>query len=181
MARILVVDDDELPTPFVAALIEKRRASVQSTDSGEAGIELATGREFDPAIANLMTPGTEGLETISRIRPHKADIKIPPSPAPETATAITRVMRERRLAKPFDLVEFLDMMAGLVMSPDPGLPALNSVCRSSLNRDRESRMEVPRKTKTWEPNLSTFALQGSKGGIHGTYSGHARRSASAFP
>ncbi len=77
MTRILVVDDDELPTPFVAALIEKRRASVQSTDSGEAGIELATGREFDPAIANLMIPGTEGLETISRIRPHKADIKIP--------------------------------------------------------------------------------------------------------
>ena len=76
MARILVIDDDELLRRFVVALLERRDYSVQSTDSGETGIKLAAVHDFDLIITDIVMPGTEGLETIKQIRRNKPAIKI---------------------------------------------------------------------------------------------------------
>src|SRR5260221_11136278 len=75
MPRILVIDDDELLRRFVVALLERRDYSVQATDSGEAGIQLAAETEFDLVITDMVMPGTAGLETIKRIRHHNLAIK----------------------------------------------------------------------------------------------------------
>ena len=50
MARILVIDDDELLRRFVVALLERRDYSVQSTDSGE------TARTTENTVTAILNP-----------------------------------------------------------------------------------------------------------------------------
>jgi CheY-like chemotaxis protein len=58
------------------ALLEKRQYSVQSTDSGEAGIKLAAQSVFDLVITDMGLPDVSGLETVRRIRQDRPDVKI---------------------------------------------------------------------------------------------------------
>jgi CheY-like chemotaxis protein len=57
-------------------LLERRNYTVQSTDSGEAGIKLAGEAAFDLIITDMGLPGISGLETIKQMRRRKPDIKI---------------------------------------------------------------------------------------------------------
>jgi CheY-like chemotaxis protein len=123
MARILVIDDDELLRRFVVALLERRAYSVQSTDSGEAGIKLAAEMDFDLVITDMVTPGMEGLETIQQIRRHKPAIKILAVSGAGKGDYLQRAERvgaNAVLAKPFEPVEFLDVVARLINPAAPG-------------------------------------------------------------
>jgi CheY-like chemotaxis protein len=125
MARILVIDDDELLRRFVVALLERRDYSVQSTDSGEAGIKLAAETDFDLVITDMVMPGTEGLETIKQIRHHKPTIKILAvsgggSSKGDYLQRAERLGANAALSKPFEPIEFLDVVARLVKSADQG-------------------------------------------------------------
>jgi CheY-like chemotaxis protein len=125
MARILVIDDDELLRRFVVALLERRNYSVESTDSGETGIKLAAEADFNLIITDIVMPGTEGLEAIKQIRLHKPDIKILAisgggSSKGDYLERAERLGANAALAKPFEPTEFLAVVADLVKSPDLG-------------------------------------------------------------
>jgi CheY-like chemotaxis protein len=125
MARILVIDDDELLRRFVVALLERRAYSVESTDSGEAGIKLAAETDFDLVITDMVMPGMEGLETIQQIRRHKPSVKILAvsgggSSKGDYLQRAERLGANAALAKPFEPIEFLDVVARLIKSPAPG-------------------------------------------------------------
>jgi CheY-like chemotaxis protein len=122
MSRILVIDDDELLRRFVVALLERRNYSVQAVDSGEAGIELAAASDFDLVITDIVMPGTEGLETIKQIRRHKPGIKILAvsgggSSKGDYLHYAERLGANAALAKPFEPVEFLEVVAALIKPP----------------------------------------------------------------
>jgi CheY-like chemotaxis protein len=119
MARILVIDDDELLRRFVVALLERRDYSVQSTDSGETGIKLAAVHDFDLIITDIVMPGTEGLETIKQIRRNKPAIKILAvsgggSSKGDYLQHAEKLGANAALSKPFEPVEFLDIVARLI-------------------------------------------------------------------
>jgi DNA-binding response OmpR family regulator len=123
MARILVIDDDELLRRFVVALLERRSYNVTSTDSGETGIKLAGEEDFDLVITDIVMPGTEGLETIKQIRRHKPEMKILAVSGGGSSKGDYRHYAERlganaALAKPFEPAEFLGIVAGLVKPAD---------------------------------------------------------------
>lgn len=125
MASILVIDDDELLRRFVVALLERRNYSVQSADSGEAGIKLAAAADFDLVITDIVMPGTEGLETIKQIRRDKPDIKILAvsgggSSKGDYLRYAERLGANAALAKPFEPVEFLDIVAALIKPAELG-------------------------------------------------------------
>ena len=123
MARILVIDDDELLRRFLVALLERRAYSVQSTDSGEAGIKLAAETDFDLVITDMVMPGMEGLETIQQIRRHKPAIKILAVSGADKGDYLQRaeqVGANAVLAKPFAPVEFLDVINRLINPAAPG-------------------------------------------------------------
>ena len=125
MARILVIDDDELLRRFIVVLLERRAYSVQSTDSGETGIKLAAETDFDLVITDIVMPGMEGLETIQQIRRHKPAIKIlavsgAGGSKGDYLQRAERVGANAALAKPFEPVEFLDIVARLINPAAPG-------------------------------------------------------------
>jgi CheY-like chemotaxis protein len=126
MGRILLIDDDDLLRRFVAALLERRNYSVQSAENGDAGIKLAAKADFDLVITDIAMPGTEGLETIRHLRRDKPDIKIlaiSGGGAKEGGDYLHHAKQlgaTATLSKPFDSIEFLDVVAGLIKSAAPG-------------------------------------------------------------
>ncbi len=124
MSRVLVIDDDELLRRFVVALLE-RWNYVQSTDNDEAGIKLAGETVFDLTITDLGLPGISGLETIKQIRRDKRDIKIlvvsgSGSSKGDSLDDPGRLGADAALCKPFEPVDFLTVVAGLVKPPGQG-------------------------------------------------------------
>jgi CheY-like chemotaxis protein len=118
MTRILVIDDDQMLRHFVVTLLEGRNYSVQSTDNGDDGIRLAIEAEFDLVITDIVMPGTEGLETIQRIRQHKPDLKILAMSGGgrnkgDYLHYAERLGANGTVAKPFDPIDFLDVVARL--------------------------------------------------------------------
>src|SRR5215510_1674069 len=68
MARVLVIDDDELFVKLMIHALTERGHEVEFALDGEAGEQMFDATPFDAVICDLMMPRQEGLETIRYIR-----------------------------------------------------------------------------------------------------------------
>jgi CheY-like chemotaxis protein len=125
MARILVIDDDDLMRAFVVALLEKRHYSVVSANNGLAGIARVSDSEFDLVVTDMVMPDMEGLETIKHIRRHKPTIKILAvsgggSTKGDYLKDASSVGANAVLAKPFEPAQFLKIVSDLTKASRRG-------------------------------------------------------------
>lgn len=65
---VLVIDDEEIVCNTLSALLNAEGFRVVTAPSGEEGVELLRGRQFDVAIADLMMPGMDGIRTIAALK-----------------------------------------------------------------------------------------------------------------
>ncbi len=114
MARILVIDDDELLLHTVREMLEDAGHNVAVACNGSAGLAILGKGSFDLVITDITMPKKEGIQTIHEItelqpqlpiiaisggsRMGRLDSYLP------TAQALGAV---RTLAKPFRLEELL--------------------------------------------------------------------------
>jgi CheY-like chemotaxis protein len=75
-ARVLVVDDDRDHAESVADLLGMRGHAVTVTYSGEAGLAMFRGSEFDVTLMDVQLPGMNGVQTFFELRKIKPDAKI---------------------------------------------------------------------------------------------------------
>jgi CheY-like chemotaxis protein len=68
MARILVIDDDELLRATVGAMLLSGGHEVVSAADGEDGVRLFQQQPFDLVVCDVFMPKKEGLETVKEIR-----------------------------------------------------------------------------------------------------------------
>ena len=68
MSRILIVEDDESIAELEKDYLELSSFEVQIAGDGETGWELAREGGFDLYILDVMLPGLDGFELLSRIR-----------------------------------------------------------------------------------------------------------------
>lgn len=66
--RVLIVEDDAKIAGFIAKGLKEAGFVTDTAGDGAAGLELARGGGFDAAVVDLMLPGLDGLELISRLR-----------------------------------------------------------------------------------------------------------------
>ena len=66
--RILLVEDEEKVSRFIARGLEADRFAVDAVYDGAAGLEYATIYSYDLIILDLMLPGLSGSEVLQRIR-----------------------------------------------------------------------------------------------------------------
>jgi two-component system, OmpR family, response regulator len=74
--RILVVEDDPKIASFLAKGFQENGFTVDEAVSGEDALVMATTREYDVSIVDLMLPGLDGLTLIERLRLEKISFPI---------------------------------------------------------------------------------------------------------
>lgn len=77
MARILLIDDDELLRDTVLQMLELDGHQVSEAADGEAGLQrFGDGRGFDLVITDILMPGIDGTRVIVELRRRWPDLKV---------------------------------------------------------------------------------------------------------
>jgi two-component system OmpR family response regulator len=73
---MLVVEDDPKIAAFLGKSFQENGFSVDEARCGEDALVMATTREYDAGIVDLMLPGLDGLTLIERLRANKVRFPI---------------------------------------------------------------------------------------------------------
>ncbi len=68
MARILVVDDDELLVELVTFTLESHGHEVLTAEDGAEAIDMAIREQPDVVVLDGMMPGSDGLDVLRQLR-----------------------------------------------------------------------------------------------------------------
>ncbi len=123
MARILLVDDDELLRNVLALTLRKMGHVVIEARNGREALELSADGLPDLLITDLIMPEKEGLETITTIRQIHPTVKViaMSGGGRGDATDYLNVARllgaDRTLQKPFTQVAMAQAIAEVCAMP----------------------------------------------------------------
>lgn len=76
MARILVIDDDELARSVVCEILENKGYDIVDAATSSDGIEIFRRREIDLIVTDLFMPPDGGLSVIKNVRAVNANVGI---------------------------------------------------------------------------------------------------------
>jgi CheY-like chemotaxis protein len=76
MARVLVIDDDELIVKLMVHALSRRGHQVAFALDGDAGVRDFDGAHFDAVVCDIVMPEKEGVETIQHMRRARPDLGI---------------------------------------------------------------------------------------------------------
>jgi CheY-like chemotaxis protein len=116
VARVLVVDDDEVVRTLVAALLEGMRHEVRTVQNGVDALAAHQRHPADLVITDIYMPDMDGLELIRRIKASKPTLPIIAMSGSASARRMDALPTAERfgasaiLYKPVDL----DALAALV-------------------------------------------------------------------
>ena len=120
MARILVIDDDDLIRKLVSKTLERAGYEVAASADGRDAARLYRREPADLIITDLFMPEKEGLEVIMELRRESPDVKIiaisgAGSLGPTGYLEVARMIgASRTLAKPFGEKELLAAVGELL-------------------------------------------------------------------
>ncbi len=67
MARILVIDDDEVQRRLIRHVLVKQSHHVTDAEDGTEGIRLQKKHGFDLVVTDIIMPGMDGIETVREL------------------------------------------------------------------------------------------------------------------
>lgn len=76
MARILVIDDDQLFVKLMVSALKQRGHEVEFALDGMMGERTLATSHFDAVVCDLVMPEQEGMQTIRQMRTHRPDVAI---------------------------------------------------------------------------------------------------------
>ncbi|HTX18966.1 MAG TPA: hybrid sensor histidine kinase/response regulator [Bacteroidota bacterium] len=74
---IIVIDDESANVEALSAILQGAGYTVFGAPSGEKGLEIIESEQVDLALLDILMPGLDGFETLSRIRVHKRTKDLP--------------------------------------------------------------------------------------------------------
>jgi len=127
MARVLVIDDDELFVKLMVQALKQRGHDVEFALDGRVGSEAFVASRFDVVVCDLVMPHQEGFETIRKMRRERPDIGIVAiSGGLTVSTAKIDILRmaeqfgaDVTLSKPFKLSELVVAVDTALATPRP--------------------------------------------------------------
>ena len=120
MARILIVDDDELTRLFLSATVERAGHETFLAEDGREAVSVYGATEIDVVVTDLQMPEMHGLELITVFRdlsPRPAIIAISGTGYDQLDMA-QAVGADATLTKPVDPDELLDAVAQAVTAEE---------------------------------------------------------------
>jgi two-component system, OmpR family, response regulator len=119
--KVLVVDDDKDLRGLVHAALAREGYQVLIAPDAFRGLEVLARERPDVALLDIMMPGMDGLEMLSRLREHDGDVRVIMMTAVSTPAAAASALRDQAcdfLAKPFDIDQMLSAVrAALSLIP----------------------------------------------------------------
>jgi len=120
MARILVIDDNQLVRDTLKAVLLSVGHKIAFAADGEEGLRAY--HEFCPAVVmtDILMPKKEGIETIKDLRKISASVPIIAMSGGgrvgnlEYLEMALRFGANRTISKPFELEEVIEIVAGLL-------------------------------------------------------------------
>lgn len=108
-ARVLVVEDNRLNRMKLVRAVEELGHQVEAAEDGASALEMLADHPFDAVLLDIVMPGMDGLEVLSRM---KADPRLRDIPAvvissleeSDSAVRCIEMGAEDYLTKPFDPV-----------------------------------------------------------------------------
>jgi len=76
MAKILVIDDEEMVRLTIRRTLEKLGHEVEEAENGRIGLEMQKANPADVIITDIIMPEQEGVETIIHLIKENPDTKI---------------------------------------------------------------------------------------------------------
>ena len=129
--RILVVDDQPANLRVVSALLTRHGYEVQSASDGESALEMAASQPPDLMLLDMMMPGMDGFELLSRVRQQPGLVQVP-------AVFLTAAQDRDMLLRAFD-AGAVDYVTKPFM-PEELLARVNAHLGLKLTRDRLERV-----------------------------------------
>jgi len=68
MARVLIIEDDQVTARELRTELERRGFTVDSSDNGADGLERARSGEYEVVTLDRLLPGIDGLTLVTRLR-----------------------------------------------------------------------------------------------------------------
>jgi two-component system, OmpR family, copper resistance phosphate regulon response regulator CusR len=156
--RILLVEDEEKVSSFVARGLVEERFAVDVASDGQAGLDLATTYHYDLVILDLGLPKLDGSQVLRRLRVHNAHVPILVLTARDAVADKVgnfEAGADDYLTKPFAFAELLVRMKALLRR---GPVSRGSVVRvADLELDRLSR-QVKRSGKRIDLTSKEYSL-----------------------
>ncbi len=109
--RVLFVDDDERLAELVRRGLSESGHIVDCANTGEAGLDFATGRRYDAIVLDVMMPKLDGLAVVRRLRELGSSTPIlflTARDTPEDTIAGLNAGADDYLRKPFVFAAALD-------------------------------------------------------------------------
>jgi CheY-like chemotaxis protein len=77
MARILLVEDNEMNRDMLSRRLQRRGYEVAMATDGQAGIDMAKSGEYDLVLMDMSLPEVDGWEATRRLREDPATKSLP--------------------------------------------------------------------------------------------------------
>jgi heavy metal response regulator len=156
--RILLVEDEEKVSGFVARGLMAERFAVDVIGDGQAGLELATTYSYDLVILDLMLPKMDGTQVLRRLRNQNVNVPVLILTARDAVSDKVGnfdVGADDYLTKPFAFAELLARVKALLRR---GPVSRSSVVRvGDLELDRLSQ-QVKRAGKRIDLTSKEYSL-----------------------
>ncbi|MCL4873894.1 sigma-54 dependent transcriptional regulator [bacterium] len=133
MARILVLDDDRVFRKTLCMALSARGHDVKPAATGEEALSNASASPFDAAIIDMMMPGMNGFEVLSRlrvVRPATACIILTGYGSIADAVTAMKLGGYNYLTKPCSIDEIEKVLSGITPADGPE-PACQGMAGSS--------------------------------------------------
>jgi len=126
VARILVVDDDQVVRLLLRAVLERRGHSVVEAGNGDEGFRCYQAAPADLVITDIEMPVMDGLQMIRELRSAFPSAKIIAISGDRGRLAAAQTCSQRTFAKPLAMEDFLDAVQQFASAPGSSIYMLQS-------------------------------------------------------
>jgi CheY-like chemotaxis protein len=123
MARILIIEDDELLRTVLASALEFAGHTVVQAGNGQEGVDLFRATSADLVLTDIVMPVQEGVETIMALRRVSRTVKIIAMSGGVANSKLYlniagRIGAKRILAKPFTPQHLIEVVSQVLAEDD---------------------------------------------------------------